>query len=115
MAASTNTQRVHGYCGLCIARCGCRRRRRPVCPSRTRSRSRTGKALFAKGRAPPKLVDHPKRVTRPLGRTRPTGDPDGTNLNLTTGTPALDPVSGTASHRSYLCEIRRAACRNDGQ
>ena len=35
--------------------------------------------------------------------------PDGANLNLTTGTAALDPMSGAASHRFYLCEIRRAA------
>jgi anaerobic selenocysteine-containing dehydrogenase len=35
--------------------------------------------------------------------------PDGANLNLIIGTAVLDPVSGTASHRSYLCEIRRAA------
>ena len=35
--------------------------------------------------------------------------PDGANLNLTTRTAGLDPMSGTASHRSYLCEIRRAA------
>ena len=35
--------------------------------------------------------------------------PDGANLNLIIGTAALDPVSGTASHRAYLCEIRRAA------
>ena len=34
--------------------------------------------------------------------------PDGSNLNLIIGTAVLDPVSGTASHRSYLCEIRRA-------
>ena len=34
--------------------------------------------------------------------------PQGANLNLLIGTAALDPVSGTASHRSYLCEIRRA-------
>ena len=36
-------------------------------------------------------------------------DRDGANLNLLIGSAALDPVSGTASHRSYLCEIRRAA------
>ena len=35
--------------------------------------------------------------------------PGGANLNLIIGTAVLDPVSGTASHRSYLCEIRRAA------
>jgi anaerobic selenocysteine-containing dehydrogenase len=34
--------------------------------------------------------------------------PDGANLNLIIGTAVLDPVSGTASHRSYLCEVRRA-------
>jgi anaerobic selenocysteine-containing dehydrogenase len=33
--------------------------------------------------------------------------PLGANLNLLIGTETLDPVSGTASHRSYLCEIRR--------
>jgi anaerobic selenocysteine-containing dehydrogenase len=32
--------------------------------------------------------------------------PMGANFNLLIGTAALDPVSGTASHRSYLCEIR---------
>ena len=32
--------------------------------------------------------------------------PKGANFNLLIGSAALDPVSGTASHRSYLCEIR---------
>ena len=35
--------------------------------------------------------------------------PDGANLNLIIGAAVQDPVSGTASHRAYLCEIRRAA------
>jgi len=35
--------------------------------------------------------------------------PNGANLNLIIGSAALDPVSGTASHRSYLCEIRPVA------
>jgi len=35
--------------------------------------------------------------------------PTGSNVNLLIDTAARDPVSGTASHRSYLCEIRRAA------
>jgi len=35
--------------------------------------------------------------------------PMGANFNLLIGTAALDPVSGTASHRSYLCEIRSIA------
>jgi anaerobic selenocysteine-containing dehydrogenase len=34
---------------------------------------------------------------------------DGANLNLIIGVAALDPVSGTAAHKSYLCEVRRAA------
>ncbi len=35
--------------------------------------------------------------------------PDGANLNRIIGTTAVDPISGTASLRSYLCEVRRAA------
>ncbi len=35
--------------------------------------------------------------------------PTGANFNLLIGTDAVDPVSGTASHRSYLCEIRPSA------
>lgn len=34
--------------------------------------------------------------------------PDGANFNLLIGSETLDPVSGTASHRAYMCEIRRA-------
>lgn len=32
--------------------------------------------------------------------------PTGANFNLLIGTGARDPVSGTAAHKSYLCEIR---------
>jgi anaerobic selenocysteine-containing dehydrogenase len=35
--------------------------------------------------------------------------PMGVNFNLLIGTAARDPVSGTASHRSYLCEVRPVA------
>jgi anaerobic selenocysteine-containing dehydrogenase len=35
-----------------------------------------GQALCAKGRAAPELVYHPERLTHPLRRTRPKGDPD---------------------------------------
>ena len=34
--------------------------------------------------------------------------PTGANLNLLIGSTVRDPVSGTASHRAYLCEIRPA-------
>jgi anaerobic selenocysteine-containing dehydrogenase len=35
--------------------------------------------------------------------------PTGANLNRIIGSAVLDPVSGTASHRAYLCEIQRIA------
>lgn len=35
--------------------------------------------------------------------------PMGANFNVLVGTATLDPVSGTASHRAYLCEIRPVA------
>ena len=72
------TERVHGYCSLCIARCGCtatvedgRFVRLDPDPAHP-----TGQALCAKGRAAPELVYHPQRLTHPLRRTRPKGDPD---------------------------------------
>jgi anaerobic selenocysteine-containing dehydrogenase len=78
MADPTSLQRVHGYCGLCIARCGSiavvengRFTRLEPDPGHP-----TGQALCAKGRAAPELVYHPERLTHPLRRTRPKGDPD---------------------------------------
>jgi anaerobic selenocysteine-containing dehydrogenase len=35
--------------------------------------------------------------------------PTGANFNLLIGTGVRDPVSGTASHRAYLCEVRPVA------
>ena len=76
MADHTGPQRVHGFCGLCIARCGTvatvedgRFTRLDPDPSHP-----TGQALCAKGRAAPELVYHPERLTHPLRRTRPKGD-----------------------------------------
>jgi anaerobic selenocysteine-containing dehydrogenase len=34
---------------------------------------------------------------------------EGANFNLLIGSATLDPISGTASHRAYLCEIRPVA------
>jgi anaerobic selenocysteine-containing dehydrogenase len=72
------SHRVHGYCGLCIARCGAiavvedgqftRLDPDPAHP--------TGQALCAKGRAAPELVYHRERLTYPLRRTRPKGESD---------------------------------------
>jgi hypothetical protein len=33
-------------------------------------------------------------------------DPNGTNFNLTVDTAVRDPVGGTPSHRSNLCEVQ---------
>jgi anaerobic selenocysteine-containing dehydrogenase len=78
MTDQTGTRRIHGYCGLCIARCGTvatvedgRFTRLDPDPSHP-----TGQAICAKGRAAPELVAHPERLTYPLRRTRPKGDPD---------------------------------------
>ena len=109
MAASTNTQRAHRYCGLCIARCGCRRRRRPVCPFRTPIPLTDRQGALRQGPRPTETRRSSEAGDPPARRTRPTGDPDGANLNLTIGTAVLDPVSGTASYRSDLREIRRSA------
>jgi anaerobic selenocysteine-containing dehydrogenase len=40
--------------------------------------------------------------------------PMGANFNLLIGTAARDPVSGTPSHRSYLCQVRPVA-QEEGQ
>ena len=71
-------KQIPGYCGLCIARCGTvatvedgRFTRLEPDPAHP-----TGQALCAKGRAGPELVYHRERLTHPLRRTRPKGDPD---------------------------------------
>jgi anaerobic selenocysteine-containing dehydrogenase len=78
MADRPSRQHLQGYCGLCIARCGTvavvedgRFTRLEPDPAHP-----TGQALCAKGRAAPELVYHPERLTHPLRRTRPKGDPD---------------------------------------
>src|ERR1700761_8364756 len=75
---STAATKVHGFCGLCIARCGSiasvengRFTRLDPDPSHP-----TGQALCAKGRAAPELVYSKQRLTQPLRRTRPKGDAD---------------------------------------
>ncbi len=70
--------KVPGFCGLCIARCGCiatveHGRFTRLDPDPTHP---TGQALCAKGRAAPELVYSKERLTRPLRRTRPKGEAD---------------------------------------
>lgn len=78
MGTPSPIERIHGYCSLCIARCGTvatveagRFTRLDPDPSHP-----TGRAICAKGRAAPELVAHPDRLTHPLRRTRPKGDAD---------------------------------------
>lgn len=76
--APKSTRRVPGYCALCVSRCGSVaevENGRFVALEPDPSHP-TGKALCAKGRAAPELVQHPDRLTHPLKRTRPKGDPD---------------------------------------
>jgi len=78
MTDSWGRRRVQTFCGLCIARCGAvaivendRFARLEPDPSHP-----TGQVLCAKGRAAPEIVYSPHRLTHPLRRTRPKGDPD---------------------------------------
>lgn len=69
---------VPTYCALCISRCGCLAtiedgRLLRVDPDPAHP---TGGAICIKARAAPELVHHPDRLTTPLLRTRPKGDPD---------------------------------------
>ena len=78
MTTEPTLERIHGYCGLCISRCGSvalvedgRFVALEPDPSHP-----TGQALCAKGRAAPELVYRPDRLLYPVKRTRPKGDPD---------------------------------------
>jgi anaerobic selenocysteine-containing dehydrogenase len=103
MANHTSPQRLHTYCALCIARCGAvavvengRFTRLEPDPGHP-----TGQALCAKGRAAPELVYHPERLTRPLRRTRPKGDPD----------PGWEPIGWDAALDQTAAAMRRIAER----
>ena len=77
-ADKQSTQRIPGYCALCVSRCGSiavLENGRFVALEPDPSHP-TGKALCAKGRAAPELVYHPDRLLYPLKRTRPKGDLD---------------------------------------
>lgn len=93
--------RIQGYCGLCIARCGTiatvengRFTRLDADPTHP-----TGAAICAKGRAAPELVYHKDRLTRPLRRRRPKGDPD----------PGWEEISWDAALDQIAVAMRRIA------
>ena len=71
-------RRVAAFCPLCVSRCGCEAvvedgRLVAIEPDPSHP---TGKALCAKGRASPELVEARDRLLYPMRRTRPKGDPD---------------------------------------
>lgn len=73
------TRNIHGYCALCISRCGCiatvedgvllKVEADPAHP--------TGGAFCAKGRAAPELVNSPERLLHPMRRIGPRGAATG--------------------------------------
>ncbi len=72
-AERRSVERLQGYCALCVSRCGATAvvedgRFVALEPDPAHP---TGKALCAKGRAAPELVEHPERLLHPLRRTRP--------------------------------------------
>jgi anaerobic selenocysteine-containing dehydrogenase len=70
-----STERIPGYCALCVSRCGAIavvENGRFVALEPDPSHP-TGKALCAKGRAAPELVYHLERLLHPLKRTTPKG------------------------------------------
>jgi anaerobic selenocysteine-containing dehydrogenase len=71
-------RRVAAFCPLCVSRCGCEAvvedgRLVAIEPDPSHP---TGKALCAKGRASPELVEAIDRLLYPMRRTRPKGDRD---------------------------------------
>jgi anaerobic selenocysteine-containing dehydrogenase len=95
---------VHGYCALCIARCGTvatvqdgHFTRLDPDPSHP-----TGQAICAKGRAAPELVYHPERLKHPLRRTRPKGDRD----------PGWEPIGWDEALNLTASAMRRVADRH---
>ncbi|MGE0224904.1 MAG: molybdopterin-dependent oxidoreductase [Acetobacteraceae bacterium] len=102
--AQQDRRQVHGFCGLCIARCGTiatveagRFTRLDPDPSHP-----TGAAICAKGRAAPELVYSKDRLTRPLRRTRPKGDPD----------PGWEPISWDEALDATAAAMRRIAAES---
>jgi anaerobic selenocysteine-containing dehydrogenase len=71
-------RRIPAFCPLCASRCGCEAvveegRLVAIEPDPLHP---TGRALCAKGRASPALVEASDRLLYPVRRTRPKGDPD---------------------------------------
>ncbi len=76
--ANHDGERIPCFCALCVSRCGAVA---TVADGKfvaldADPEHPTGQALCLKGKVAPELVYHPKRLLRPMRRTRPKGDPD---------------------------------------
>jgi len=107
LADRPNERQVHGYCSLCIARCGTvatvtddRFTRLDPDPDHP-----TGASICAKGRAAPELVYHKDRLTRPLRRTRPKAETD----------PGWEEISWDAALDQIAAAMRDIARRHGPQ
>lgn len=69
---------VRGFCTLCRSRCGAvyTVEDGALTGARPDTEHPTGAALCPKGRAAPEIAHSPRRLERPLRRTRPKSDPD---------------------------------------
>jgi anaerobic selenocysteine-containing dehydrogenase len=93
------SHRIAAFCPLCVARCGCEavlKDGRLIGIEADPSHP-TGKALYAKGRASPELIEATDRLLYPMRRTRPKGDPDP-GWRRITWDEALDlPIQGSTN------------------
>lgn len=73
------TQKIHGYCALCISRCGCIATVEDGVLLKVEADSAhpTGGAFCAKGRAAPELVSSSERLLHPMRRIGPRGAATG--------------------------------------
>ena len=76
--APDSEQRIKGFCALCRSRCGCISvvRDGVLVAVEPDPDHPTGRALCAKGRAAPELVNAPERLLYPMRRTAPKGAED---------------------------------------
>src|SRR5512144_1656650 len=76
--ADVEANQTATFCALCVSRCGATAtvedgRFTALGPDPAHP---TGRAVCVKGRAAPRIVEHPDRLLHPLRRTRPKGAPD---------------------------------------
>jgi anaerobic selenocysteine-containing dehydrogenase len=104
LMTKSTTRRIPAFCPLCASRCGCEAvvedgRLVAIEPDPSHP---TGKALCAKGRASPALVDASDRLLYPVRRTRPKGAPD----------PGWERISWDQALDETAAVLRRIAAEN---